>query len=216
MNRRLTARRLLAIGAALSAVLMWAIPTTSASADVPPIPETEPFRAPLCPGTTTNDPAAGDLGVADLTMVFGERLASYNAGHIVPLYDLNGYGRETFPPLCGVRYVEGVGPVSEWMFCTDLFSKVCGDTLPDGTLADGNLDAATPIEPMERLDGNDRITRDQERLVAYLIQAGAPFVGADVDEFWDWGFDQDPLPSTWRSPTAPVSSAALCRRSSGA
>ena len=50
MNRRLTARRLLATGAALSAVLMWAIPTTSASADVPPIPETEPFRAPLCPG----------------------------------------------------------------------------------------------------------------------------------------------------------------------
>ncbi|MFI5425527.1 hypothetical protein [Aeromicrobium sp. UC242_57] len=105
------------------------------------------FDAPRCDGTTSRDPATGDGDVDNLLSVFGGRLAAYNAGGVVPLYDSSGYATGAYPPLCGVRYVASAGgPVSEWMFCTDLKSHVCGDTDEDGNLTEGS----TPVDPLEK------------------------------------------------------------------
>lgn len=96
----------------LAGVLVGASP---ARADVPSPPASEPFTAPLCEGETTYDPMAGDefQGIDDLTRVWGQRLSDYNAGQVVVLY--GKYGDTGGTPACGVRYVDGIGPVSEWM-----------------------------------------------------------------------------------------------------
>lgn len=152
-----------------------------------PDPGTQPFYADLCAGMTYDDPRNalevrdpltneielyGD--VSDLTYIFGERLTSYLAGNIVPLYDSYGGNAETpFPPLCGVRYVDDIGPVSEWMFCTDYFSLVCGRTGPNGELMNEN---GTVVGALDTLTGNPKFVgvegKNKEKIISYLIKNG--------------------------------------------
>lgn len=172
MERSTTpARRYMAAVAAAVLVTMglWGI-AAPAHADAPPEPAAE-FVAPLCVGETLDDPTNAAGAVPNLASVFGARLDDYNMGRVVALYDvwgdneLNGY-----PPVCGTRYVEGVGPVSEWMFCTDYRSHVCSGVDAEGNLLDidGNV-----IPGMGTLPGaNPKLTADQEKLIAYLIQHG--------------------------------------------
>ena len=142
MTPRSWSQRLGALVAATLLTLSLATLTGApANADVPQPPITASFTAPSCAGQTTSDPAANTgYAVVDLTQVFGGRLASYNAGHVVPLYDAFGgsvlltdagvnTGDAAYPPLCATRYVESLGTaVSEWMFCTDRLAQTCGDT----------------------------------------------------------------------------------------
>lgn len=186
-----------ALALGFSTVLVVSAPSRS---DVPNPAVTEPFTAPRCAGRTLEDPTANEgYSVADLTQVFGARLESYNAGSPVPLYDSYGgsilldeddqvvaneagYPFAAFPPLCATRYVEELGTaVSEWMFCTDLDSQSCGDTNSEGYLVDNE---GTPISRMTALTGNSRLTADQERLIAYLIQHGHPYDGVG-DQAWN-------------------------------
>lgn len=112
---------------------------------------------------------------------------------MVPLYDsfggsvlLTDEGVNTddaaYPPLCGTRYVASIdAAVSEWMFCTDRDSQTCGDTDAEGRLVgrDGN-----PVNQMTGLDANPKLTSDQERLIAYLIQHGHSYEGTGSQS---WG-----------------------------
>lgn len=148
-------------------VLASVIAGTSASrADVPSPPATEPFAAPLCEGTTPADPTQAVGPVSDLTMVFGQRLVDYNAGRMVFLYNSDGVNTAD-SPMCGVRYVEGVGPVSEWSYCTDFHSLYCNTTDENGNLTEDGV----IVPPLEDLETNPRLTADQERLVRYLLTA---------------------------------------------
>lgn len=157
---------------------------TAAQADAPAQPVTE-FNAGLCPGATDDDPrnVQGEAAVPDLTRVFGARLDDYNNGQVVALYDtfganeLNGY-----PAVCGVRYVEGVGAVSEWMFCTDYFSHVCSGVNENGELVDidGN-----PIPGMEATPANPKLTVEQEKLISWLILNGHSYDGTGYFAFND-------------------------------
>lgn len=162
------------LGALVVGASMLAAAST-ATADVPSPAITTAFDAPRCAGATDDDPAqATSGGVSNLLSVFGDRLASYNAGDIVPLYDSFGSNVGAYPPICGVRYVASVGgPVSEWMFCTDLTSHVCGDTRNDGQLLEGS----TPVDPLERLTTNPKLTASQEKVIAYLVQQGHSYNG---------------------------------------
>lgn len=152
--------------------------------DVPPEP-VEEFQAPLCAGETNLDPTDSSSALGDDTLVTGDRLEKYNAGHVVPLYDTYGSADEAYPALCGVRYVEGTGPVSQWMYCTDRAALVCGDVNADGELVEeGYLDI--PLDGMEELDANPRLDEDQMRLIAYLLQFGHPYDGTGTDG-QEWG-----------------------------
>lgn len=141
-----------------------------AAAEAPTVPA-EAFTAPVCEGTTLLDPADSSGPVPDLRSVFGTRLAEYNEGRVVPLYDsFAANDTNAYPPVCSTRYVSGIGPVSEWMFCTDYFSHVCSGVDADGNLLDidGN-----PIPGLNELAGaNPKLTPEQESLIAYLIQHG--------------------------------------------
>lgn len=139
--------------------------TASARADVPDPPAAAPFAAPLCEGTTPSNPAVATGAVPDLTLVFGQRLVDYNSGKLVHLYGTQGTNGAT--PSCTVRYVDGMGPVSEWTFCTDHKLEPCTTTAADGSLAGG-------IPGLSPLEGNDRLTSDQERLIAYIIRHDLP------------------------------------------
>lgn len=189
--RRVLAGMIAAVGITFS---LLAATNTAAHADVPPTPVAAPFTAPECVGQTDFDPtqngAPGVYSITDTTQVFGERLTSYNAGAVVPLYDafggtvlLDGEGALTsatenfaaYPPICGTRYVaETDSAVSEWMYCTDRFADSCGDTDPAGNIvdADGNV-----RPPMTNLTGNPRLTTDQEKLIVYLVQNGHSYAG---------------------------------------
>lgn len=171
---------------ALSFALVLVLSSRSA-ADIPDPPIDAPFTAPTCAGDTFDNPTQNTSGlVLDLTQVFGERLTSYNAGSSVPLYDAFGgsillnpngdnTGEDAYPPLCATRYVESLDTaVSEWMYCTDRKSQTCGDTDSEGNLVDRE---GNPINPMTALSGNPRLTPDQEKLIAYLIQNGHPYEG---------------------------------------
>jgi hypothetical protein len=163
------------------AALVFVAPA-AAWADIPAPPAAAPFPAPTCPGTTHSDPktAVATLHttdvIPDLTSVFGDRLARYNAGEVVPLYDFAGQNRLDggYPPLCGVRYVEEVGgPVSEWMFCTDLYSHTCARMGPLGGLVD---DLGVPMAGLAELGTrNPRLDDDQEKVIAFLVRHGHPF-----------------------------------------
>lgn len=163
------------MAAVIAALLMTATAALGvpvpAYADAPPSPVTEPFHAPMCEGTTPDDPTDADGPVSDLTEVFGQRLTDYSAGRVVVLYDTFGSNDGEYPPLCGTRYVDGVGPVSEWMFCTDVEYHACGRTDENGNLvAEGQV-----LPPMEGIGANPRLNRDQEKVIAYLLQNGHPF-----------------------------------------
>jgi LPXTG-motif cell wall-anchored protein len=161
--------------------------SSTAHADVPAPSLELPFNAPLCAGTTDFDPAVNPgMAVEDTTLVFGERLQSYNAGLVVPLYDsfggtilIDGEGvvgpNAAYPPICGTRYDATVGgAVSEWMFCTDISSDSCGDTDAEGRIVDSN---GTPVNPMTDLDVNPKLSVEQEKLISYLVQNGHSYAG---------------------------------------
>lgn len=166
----------------------------SASADTPPATDLQPFTAPTCAGDTMYDPTANTgYAVNDLTQVFGERLTSYKAGHIVPLYDAFGgsvlltdtgdnTGEAGYPPVCGVRYVASLQKaVSEWMFCTDREAQACGDTDAKGDLVDKD---GNPINPLTTLTRNPRLSADQEAIIAHLIQKGHSYSGVG-NQSWE-------------------------------
>lgn len=175
-----------------------------ALADVPPAPVAA-FDAPACPGTTFSSPQSNTGALAQLLRVFDgdpsdpriSRLEAYEQGNVVPLYDAYGFSDITpifdpddstttiypaYPPICATRYVAAAGgPVSEWMYCTDYRARSCADVDEDGFgmyVDDAGvpryLDTATePVAP----PGNPRLTPDQEKLIAYLIQHGHPYTG---------------------------------------
>lgn len=154
----------------------------------PPSSPSGKFTAPRCPGQVDlGDP--NENGV-DLTVVDGPRLAAYNAGKIVPLYDAAGWGSTAYPPVCGVHYVEGQGAVSEWMFCTDRLSKVCSDLDPatggwqEAHKDDNDADVVYPVAGPDDLAGNPKLDAEQERLIAYLIQNGHSYAGVG-DQWWN-------------------------------
>ena len=158
-----------------------------AHADVPSPSIELPFNAPLCAGTTDFDPTVNPgMAVEDTSLVFGERLQSYNAGHVVPLYDAYGGTilidsegvvgpNAAYPPICGTRYDASVGgSVSEWMFCTDISADSCGDTDAEGRIVDSS---GTPVNPMTELDVNPKLSAEQEKLISYLVQNGHSYAG---------------------------------------
>ncbi|TAM66209.1 MAG: hypothetical protein EPN48_17880 [Microbacteriaceae bacterium] len=164
-------------------------------ADVPPSPIASAFLAGACPGTTTYDPTVNTGGAIENTLeVFGARLTSYNAGNVVPLYDafggsalLDAAGNVhpnsvAYPPLCGTRYVAAAGgPVSEWMFCTDIASQSCGDVDSSGNIVDHD---GQPVNPMTSLTGNSRLSSQQEKIISYLIRHGHSYAGVGSQS---WG-----------------------------
>lgn len=149
----------------------------SATAEPPPTPAAE-FTAPTCPGTTEHDPTDAAGPVADLTEVFGRRLDAYNEGRVVPLYDYFGDSQGAFPPLCGVRYDATVaGPVSQWMFCTDIKYLACGGVDALGNIIEEDRANTYPVDPMEDLPTNPKLDADQEKLISYLVQQGHSYAG---------------------------------------
>jgi hypothetical protein len=173
--------------------LFSALGATTAQADDPiaavdtSVPSKVDFNADVCAGSTDFDPEGASFGpVPDLTRVFGQRLTSYQAGNVAPLYDSFGVNdNDAYPPVCAVRFVEGIGPVSEWMFCTDLYSHTCAGTDAEGNLLgfDGEI-----IDPMVKVESNKKLNASQEKLVAWLIQNGHPYSGTG---YYNWGADSD-------------------------
>lgn len=185
----LVQRRVLVSAASLLAIGLMTlsgspfVAGSAARADIPPSPVASTFVAAACAGTTAFDPTVNAGGaIENLLQVFGARLASYNAGNVVPLYDAYGgsvlldaagnvhSGSVAYPPLCGTRYVAAAGgPVSEWMFCTDLESQSCGDVDSNGNIVDRD---GHVIDPMTSLTGNSRLSGQQQKIIAYLIRHG--------------------------------------------
>jgi len=155
--------------AAVATFGLWGV-AAPANADIPTTPAEE-FVAPLCVGTTLDDPTDAPGPVSNLATVFGARLDAFNEGRVVPLYDVFGSNDNNgYPAVCATRYVAGEGAVSEWMFCTDYFSHVCSGVDAEGNLLDFD---GNPIPGMDALPGaNPKLTPDQEKLIAYLIQHG--------------------------------------------
>jgi len=140
-----------------------------ATSDAPAFPVGE-FRAALCPGTTDHDPRwSGPDHHPDLTLVSGQRLEAYNAGQLVPLYDVDGTSdADSHPPLCTVRYDAAAdGPVSEWSFCTDAHLNTCNNLLPGGVLAEGDV----PV-PFPTLARPHRLNGEQLAAVDAMIRDG--------------------------------------------
>ena len=182
-------RRLAAIAATgLLALGGVAVASAPAHADVPPAP-VEEFIAPLCEGgtdelpATDSDPEQATGEVPNLARVFGARLDEYNAGKVVVLYDVFGENAlDGYPAVCGTRYVDSVGgPVSEWMFCTDIFSHVCSGVNAAGELID--LDGE-PIEGLDSRPGNPKLDETDEKIIAWLIQNGYSY---DGEGYYDLG-----------------------------
>ncbi|WP_217132002.1 DUF5979 domain-containing protein [Leucobacter chinensis] len=134
--------------------------------DTPPSPEADPFIAPACEGSEPDEASR---------VVTGEQLENYNSGGIAVLYGSQGTRDEdsATAPGCGVRYVEAAGgPVSEWMYCTDMAKAACLNVMPDGSLV--SKEGHQPVDPMEWLDGNDKLTADQSKVIAYILQNDMP------------------------------------------
>ncbi|MFC8038936.1 hypothetical protein ACFUOZ_06235 [Paenarthrobacter sp. NPDC057355] len=142
---------------------------TAAVASAPPVAATS-FEAPLCPGTTY-------MNASPDTTVTGTNLDNYNNGLVVELYNFEGEGTDgttTLPPLCGTRYETeaeggpvGGGPVSAWMFCTDVVLHSCFDGRP--------LDD----DPEKNAD----MTDFQRRVFAYVVQNGYQFNDGVTNKF---------------------------------
>lgn len=125
-------------------------------------PEADPFVAPACEGSYPAEAAR---------LVTGEQLDNYNSGGIAVLYDYAGSrvstGQYGNPPGCGVRYVEEVeGAISEWMYCTDMESDSCLG-LNGGELEDSH---GNPVGPMGWLSANERLSAEQNKVIAYILQ----------------------------------------------
>ncbi len=154
---------MLAAGALLSAAGIFTSPVAPAQADVPSTPVVE-FTADECAGTTTEDPATQQIGEHSLLDVFGERLESFNAGSAVMLYGTNG-ANEPSTPNCATRHVEGVGAVSEWIYCTDMTNHTCSVTDDEGRLThDGGVVGAP--EPTE---ANTDLTAEEHQIISYIV-----------------------------------------------
>ena len=150
----------LMISGAVAAYANSAPPPTHG--DTPPSPEADPFIAPACEGSAPDEASR---------VVTGAQLENYNAGGIAVLYGSQGMRNEDTAraPGCGVRYVEAAGgPVSEWMYCTDMSKAACLNVKPDGSLE--SVEGPQPVDPMEWLDGNDKLTKDQSKVIAYILQ----------------------------------------------
>lgn len=199
--------RVAAVAVAVSVAIFGSPSAAFAAAPVLPVGE---FQAPACDGETDVSPQSNPGAVADLLQVFDgdpadprvSRLEAYNLGYAVPLYDSYGMSDLTpyvhpdgsstiydaYPPICATRYVASAGgPVSEWMYCTDYTSHSCADVDEDGFGM--YLDKAkvaryltTATEPTAS-PGNPRLTDDQEKLIAYLVQHGYPYTGVGS---YDW------------------------------
>ncbi|MGC3995550.1 MAG: hypothetical protein QM779_15765 [Propionicimonas sp.] len=144
----------------MAAVAALFAPASGTAQAAVPDPSATEFIAPLCEGTTTSNPASASGAVTNLRRVFGQRLVDYNAGKVVHLYSSSGTNGGV--PSCGVRYVEGVGPVSEWMYCTDHDARPCATTEADGSLVDAGS--------LEQVPANSGLTQDQLRLISYIIR----------------------------------------------
>jgi len=166
--------RALTLVVALALTALVGLAPAPALAAAPPAPVGE-FNAPQCAGDTMYSPTDDPGSVPDLTRVFGERLTDYNAGKTVVLYDSwGGNEDDAYPPVCGTRYVAGKGAVSEWLYCTDLWSHVCSGVNAEGQLL--NFDGE-PIPGLDLKQNNPKLTAEQERIIAWLIQNGHPFTG---------------------------------------
>ncbi len=166
-----------------------------ASADVPPSPAAV-FTAQACPGSTWAPPeqvrpddVTFDTGdVPDLTLVFGRRLADFNAGLPVVLYDAYGTNDSlladgtsvAYPPLCTTRYVAGHGAVSEWMFCTNYHWQVCGGTNAAGELTGFHGEVLPSLGVVPR---NPELTPDGVKIVSYLVENGHDYTGVGYFAF---------------------------------
>ncbi|MHA3683470.1 hypothetical protein ACXR2W_04370 [Leucobacter sp. HY1908] len=157
-----------------------AAPAPFASAPTTPAGE---FFAELCStgggvDQTTENPKAnqGSNVMPDLTRVFGQRLADYNAGSTVLLYTSTG-GSGGGTPNCGVHYDAVTdGPVSEWMFCTDQTAKTCSQVDKNGLLHQGS----DYVGQLENRTGNPGLSPDQEKIISYIIRHDMP---VPVDNF---------------------------------
>lgn len=154
----------------------------------------EAFTADACAGPTDLPPTENiGFAVPNLLQMFGARLTSFNDGRVVPLYDsygasslLDSAGELTdpdadmtaYPPICGTRFVAASGgqglAVSEWMYCTDRTAQTCGDTDAMGNVVDHD---GNPVAPLSNLDVNPKLSADQEKIIAYLVQHGFPYAG---------------------------------------
>lgn len=188
LRHKFTLKKLLA-GAGVALVALTGLTGLSVAADAPAAQAAEAanivehalpaadFNV-QCLGETLTDPAnAGPDTFRDLTAVTGERLAAYNAGELVVLYESSGYADDAYPPLCAVRFVEGVGAVAEWMFCTDMFAAVCGDIRDNGLLHDESFDGDTSVSNPQPVDDNDKLSPEQETVIAWLLQNTHEYTG---------------------------------------
>ncbi len=168
--------------ASVTAVAMLTSSPLRVEADVPPVPAAVPFNAPLCAGETDIDPTDAGAPNPDTTLIFGGRLDTYNAGGVIALYDVFGsQDPGAYPAVCGTRYVASVGgPVSEWMFCTDITAHVCGGTTATGESSQEDVVVA-PIAPLG--GPNPKLGPDQEALIAFLIQHGHTYAGVGNQSF---------------------------------
>lgn len=149
-------------------------PAAVAHADVPETPVTS-LTAPACEGSS---PAS------ELLELKGQQLVDYNAGIPVRLYNNggvnNGQGDSTsgYPnPQCTTRYIEDVGAVSSWTYCTDDAAMTCAFLNEDGQLQNGqNGQVVSGMEPVDIADINgDRtpgheLTDDDLKIVSWIIQ----------------------------------------------
>ena len=163
-----------------SVVIAPAIVSPASAQSIPPVPILAPFDAPLCENTTGNPSVDADGGpVTNLLSVFGQRLTDYNAGRHVVLY--NNQGRSGWTagnsqyastPLCMVRYVDGVGPVSDWAYCTYDRASVCGWTNANGELERNGV----VLTPLDYVAPDARLTENEQKLQAYILQNDIPIV----------------------------------------
>ena len=139
-------------------------------------------------GETDDDPASATGPVSNLLSVFGDRLDSYNAGNVVPLYDAYGTNDAAvpgggYPPVCGVRYDAATnGPISEWMFCTDYTSLVCSGVNAQGQLVDkdGNV-----LPWKTNVPGNPKLDPETEKMIVALINGSWSYSGTGYFDFPD-------------------------------
>jgi len=78
--------------------------------------------------------------------------------------------------VCGVFELPGVGPTSEWMYCTDKALKICGQTTPEGESGYWTGTEWVVTGSAKQLSGNPRLTEDQQLIISYLLQNPHPYV----------------------------------------